>query len=185
MEEHMTRNTRIATLGGPAILIVMLALVLGCQPQPAGVMTVEEATAFINAGLPIWNEGKLDLVDELYAPDLVRHDTDIGPDVEGLDIFKGYVTAVRVGYPDFHVTSDEVLVAGDRIINRWTLTGTNLGEFRGDPPTGASIRISGVAISIVVDGKTTEEWNYWNDLAGYQQLGYTLVPPAMEEEPAE
>jgi steroid delta-isomerase-like uncharacterized protein len=178
----MARGKQVVNIGGPVIVIVALAMVLGCQPQPAGVMSVEEATAYVNSMLPIWNEGNLELVDDLFAPEFVRHDMDVGPDVVGPEGLKGYVTAIRTAFPDFNVTFDEVMVAGDRIVNRWTVSGTNLGDFRGDPPTGGTVRVSGVAISRIVDGKTVEEWDYWNDLAGYLQLGYTLIPPTMEEE---
>jgi steroid delta-isomerase-like uncharacterized protein len=165
-------------IGVPALVLVGVVLALSCQPQPTG-MTVEEATALAERGLPIWNEGQLDLIDELYTPGIVRHIAG-GEDVAGIDNYKAYVTALRVAYPDFTVNFDEVLVSGDRTISRWTVTGTHLGVFQGEPPTGKTITVQGVNINRMVDGKNAEEWVYWNDLAAWQQLGYTLVPPATE-----
>jgi steroid delta-isomerase-like uncharacterized protein len=162
-------------------VVVAAVSLLSCQAQPAGVMSQEEARAFVERGLPIWNEGRLELVDELYTPGFVRHDVGVGDDVVGLEALKGYVMAMRTGYPDFQVAIEEVLVAGDRVINRWIVTGTNLGDFRGDPPTGGTIEVHGVGISRIIDGRSAEEWNYWNDLAGYLQLGYSLEPPKAEE----
>jgi len=176
----MQRAVRIAKLAGSVVAVIATIVVLGCQPQPSGVMSVKEATALANKGLPIWNEGNLDLIQEVYAPGYIRHDVDLGEDTLGTDGLKAYVTAIRTAYPDFHVTADEVLVAGDKLVERWTATGTNQGPYRGYQPTGKRMKVSGVSITRVVDGKTAEEWAYWNDLAGFQQLGFTLVPPGEE-----
>ena len=67
------------------------------------------------------------------------------------------------------------LYAGDRLVSRWTVTGTHLGELRGLPPTGRSIRVSGVAIDRVVADRFVEEWVDYNLLVVLQQLG---VAPA-------
>jgi steroid delta-isomerase-like uncharacterized protein len=176
----MPRATRIAS---PAIALAVVVLALSCQPQQTG-MTLEEATALSERSLPIWNEGQLDLIEEMYTPDIVRHIAG-GDDVVGIDNYKAYVTALREAYPDFTVNFDEVLASGDRTISRWTVTGTHLGVYQGEPPTGKAITVTGVNINRVVDGKNAEEWVYWNDLAAWQQLGYTLERPAEPDVPAE
>jgi predicted ester cyclase len=49
------------------------------------------------------------------------------------------------------------------------------------PPNGQPVRLQGVAISRAVDGKTVEVWQHYNQLSMFQQMGYTLSPPAGEE----
>ncbi len=177
----MSAATRVAKLAVPAAALVLLALTITCQPQPAVPSAdVEAMKALAERALPIWNEGNLDLIDELYAPECVRHEVDIAGDAVGVDALKGYVTAVREAFPDFLVTNDEVLVAGDRMVTRWTVSGTHLGTYQGQPPTGKSFSHSGVTISRVADGRTVEELVYYNALSPWQQVGYTLVPPAHE-----
>jgi steroid delta-isomerase-like uncharacterized protein len=131
--------------------------------------------------LEIWNDGNLDLVDELYAPDFVWHVVDIGEDVVGTAAFKEMVTSFRTAFPDIQVTFDEVLVAGDKTVLRWTMTGTNTGPLQDLPPSGQPVQLHGVAISHAVEGKTAEVWQHYNQLSMFQQMGYTLAPPAIGE----
>jgi steroid delta-isomerase-like uncharacterized protein len=179
-EDEMKRSKRVVSYPGLVLVVVVLGLTLGCQPQAPSV--VEEAMPSMEPYLAIWNEGNLDLVDELYSPDFVWHVVDVADDVVGTEAFKEMVTNFRTAFPDFHVTFDEVFSAGDKTVVRWTMTGTNTGPFQGMPPTGQPVRMSGVAISRDVDDKTAEVWQHYNPLAMYTQMGYTLTPPT--EEPA-
>jgi steroid delta-isomerase-like uncharacterized protein len=164
--------------------LAIVGLVVTCQ-QPVGEPTakIEEMKALVERGLPIWNEGNLDLIDELYAPEYVRHNVDIQEDNVGPDGLKEIGTAVLTGFPDYYGTIDEILVAGDKVVYRWTVTGTQTGPYMDQAPTGKPLRVSGVSIVQVAEGKFVEEWAYWNDLAVWQQLGYTLTPPAEQAQP--
>lgn len=172
----MTRGEHILELGVAALAVVLLTVTVGCQKKPAGVMTTQEATAFVQQTLPIWNEGKFDVIDQLYASDYVLHRVDMGDDIIGWDAFRAYVTQVRTAFPDFHVTVDQVLVADDTVIVRWTNSGTNSGALDDQPPTGKTVQVSGVSVSRLADGKIAEGWLYYDELAIYRQLGYTLTP---------
>jgi len=165
-------------LVGPILVLVVSALALGCRPC-AGVPEV--AIPPMDPYLAIWNDGNLDLVDDLYAPDFVWHVVDIDEDVVGTAAFKELVTSFRTAFPNFNVTFDEVFVAGDKTVIRWTMTGTNTGPLQDLPATGQSVRLHGVAISRSVDGKTAEVWQHYNQLSMFQQMGYTLTPPSTGE----
>jgi len=147
-------------LVGPILVLVVSALALSCRPCA---------------------EVNLDLVDDLYAPDFVWHVVDIDEDVVGTAAFKELVTSFRTAFPNFNITFDEVFVAGDKTVIRWTMTGTNTGPLQDLPATGQSVRLHGVAISRSVDGKTAEVWQHYNQLSMFQQMGYTLTPPSTGE----
>ena len=174
----MHQKRSVVRFVGAGCAAVVLGLALGCAP-------CEEVTEVVippmDPYLEIWNDGNLDLVDELYAPDLVWHVVDIGEDVVGVAAFKELVTAFRTAFPDFHVSFDEVFAAGDKTVIRWTMTGTNTGSLQGLPPTGQPVRLQGVAISRAVDGKTAEVWQHYNQLSMFQQMGYALTPPSAGE----
>jgi steroid delta-isomerase-like uncharacterized protein len=167
----------------PALVLTVLAF--GCQPRVEAPSALKEVTPPLEPYLAIWNEGNLDLVDELYAPDFVWHVVDISGDVVGTAAFKELVTSFRTAFPDFHVTFDETLQAGDTTVIRWTMTGTNTGPLQGLPPSGQRVRLQGVAISRTVDGKTVEVWQHYNALSMFQQMGYTLTPPSTGDMAAE
>ena len=107
-------------------------------------------------------------------------------DIVGLEAFGAYVTSLRTAYPDFKATIQEQIVKGDKMITRWTATGTNTGPLQtpmGElPPTGKAMSVPGAEILTLVNGKITEDWIFYNMLYSYTQLGFTLTPPQPPEE---
>lgn len=77
-----------------------------------------------------WNEGRLEVVDEIFAPTYVNHFTGETPAT-----LKQKVAAVRAAFPDVQVAIDDQMVEGDRVVSRWTARGTQEGDFMGAPAT--------------------------------------------------
>jgi len=178
---RVTRD--VMRIAGLVLIPGVLCMALGCCQQQAGDPPATEGiTDLRERSLAIWNEGNLDLVDELYAPGYVRHFVNMDEDVVGLDAFKEEITEFLTGFPDLFVTLDEIIVSSDKVAFRWTLTGTNTGPLDELPATGRSVQVSGVVISHLVDGKVVEDWLYYNQGALLQQLGFALVPPTFEAE---
>lgn len=122
-----------------------------------------------------FNLGDLDVVDELCAPDIVSHDPAEPDDVRGIDAHKERIGTYRKAMPDLEVTVEDLIASRDRVVTRWTVRGTNLGEFEGMQPTGRRIEISGISIDRFDDqGRIAETWDNWDNLGFMQQLG--LVP---------
>jgi len=157
-------------------IILLLCFTFSCQQQVEEGITEEEAKAFSDRDLEIWNEGNLAIADELYDPDYVGHAVEL-EDVVGIDAFKEDVTNVRTDYPDFKFTVEEIIVKDDKIVERWIATGTNTGTTSDIPPTGKKIRVSGVSIIHVVNGKFVERWTYYNEATVLRQIGFTFTPP--------
>lgn len=157
------------------VLVILLAFVISCQQ--AGINAQDEERT--RRVLEVWNTGNLELVDEVYSPDYVRHYVDIYEDIVGIDAYKEWVTSTRTTFPDFNVTIHETIKSGDTFASRYTLTGTNTGPGN-FPPTGKKIKVSGATIIKVAEGKIVEEWLYFNQAAMLTQLGFTITPPAVE-----
>ena len=178
----MKRSSQIVMRSTVAlVLILLLGFTVSCQQQAPLQLPAEQAEeemkALVEQSLEIWNTGNMALVDELYAPEYVRHEVDLQEDRVGHDSLKAWVTQMRTTYPDLNVASEEVMVMGDKAVMRWVLTGTNTGPRAGLPPTGKTVRLSGVAITRFVEGKVVEDWVYYNLAAALTQLGYTFTPP--------
>lgn len=124
-----------------------------------------------------WNEGIVDGLDELYAADFVRHSPPY-TDVESLDAFKAYIEHVRMTYSDVNRTIEEVLIADDILVTRFTFRGRHTGRGIpvGIPPTGESVTVPGCTVSHMKDGKVIEEWVYADWLGLLQQLGEVPSP---------
>jgi steroid delta-isomerase-like uncharacterized protein len=118
----------------------------------------------------IWNQGNLDVVDEIVAPDIVIH-VPPEPDTVGAEAYKGMVAMYRVAFPDMQWIIEDIMAEGDMVAVRLTGTGTHQGEFMGIPPTGVQVTGTMIAIVRVVDGKQVEAWNYADFLGFMQQLG--------------
>src|SRR5258707_1885036 len=128
------------------------------------------------------NNGDLRMVDTRYAPDYIGHAP--GADTVGAEAFKQFVTMWRTGFPDFHMTIEDLIAAGDQVVWRFSITGTQQGSFLGVPPTGRSIRIAGIVITRFAAGKRLED-NICAELLGMpQQLG-SIPAPAAPLEPAD
>jgi predicted ester cyclase len=102
-------------------------------------------------------QGNLVVADELYSPDFVCHFI-AGPEWRGLEGIKGEVRRHRTSFPDWNEHVDDIIAEGDKVVIRFTSTGTQLGEFEGIAPTGRKVRIQEVAIFRLAGGKIVEQW---------------------------
>ena len=133
-----------------------------------------DKTAETNAALAdrfaaeAWNNGNLDLIDEMIAADFVRHlpNSWHTPKIEGAVAFKEYMTNIRTIYPDFHIQVHKRIAESDMVASSWTVTGTN-------KDLDKMISVRGMSMTRYADGKAAEEWVTW-DTAGMQsQLAAT------------
>ena len=117
----------------------------------------------------VWSKGNVDLVDELYATDVIGHFPG-GETFSGREGFRSHVIAHRRSFPDWTEEIDDLVVEGNRVVARFTSRGTNLGRFLDRPPTGNRVEISEVAIFRVNDAKIEEQWVYPDMLNLQRQL---------------
>ena len=117
--------------------------------------------------------GKLDVVDELIAPDYVNHDF---PDAKGPEGFKQMVAMFRGAFPDLEFTVEEVIGEADRLASRGAWRGTHKGTFMGLPATGKQVTVPFIDIWRISDGKFAENWVQMDMLGLIRQLGVGAEP---------
>jgi len=120
------------------------------------------------------NQRRSDVADELIAEDYVSHGPQ-APPAEGPDGVRERVGLYQDSV-DGHWNVEEILSAGDRVIARWTGTGTHRGELMGIEPTGMPIAVDAISIFRISDGKIAEEWTVWDALGLLQQVGAVPAP---------
>ena len=114
-----------------------------------------------------------DILEEVYAPDLVWHEPD--QEVRGYEEARQFVSMYKTAFPDLDVTVEDAIVQGDKVVTRYTVRGTHQGEIEEfGPPTGRQVELEGITIHRIEDGKIVEEWERYDNLGILQQLG--LVP---------
>jgi steroid delta-isomerase-like uncharacterized protein len=159
------------------VIFVLLFCLFGCRQELKKQITEEDAKVLMDSYMKATSEADLVLLNKICAPEFVLR-TPIAPEpIVGIEGYKNFVTNTSKTFPDFNITVDEVTVKGDSIWSHFTFTGTNTGPLGQLPATGKKIKISGLAITRVANGKVVEDETFWNVLQLYQQLGFTLSPP--------
>ena len=119
----------------------------------------------------MFNKGNLDVADELLAPDYVDHDPAMPEDIRGPEGFKQYVGAYRSAFSDLHLEIEDQIAEGDKVVTRWTGTGTHDGELSGIAPTGNRVTLPGMEIVRISGGKLVEGWEGYDSMTMMGQLG--------------
>jgi len=122
----------------------------------------------------IWNQRKLDLIDDIDAAGYVLHMAG-SPDIVGPAGHKALIAAFIKAFPDHRFVIEDHIAEGDKVVTRWTASGTHKNELMGIPATNAKMTVTGVSIFRIAGGKIEEEWSNWDVLGMWQQLG--VSPP--------
>jgi steroid delta-isomerase-like uncharacterized protein len=123
----------------------------------------------------VWNESNLDVIDELYTKDVVNHALPPGLP-PGIDGFKAFAGMYLSAFPDTKMTVDDQITDGDKVVTRWTGTGTQTGELMGIPPTGKRVTVTGIDFQRIAGGKIVESWGQFDQMGMMQQLGVVPSP---------
>ena len=107
------------------------------------------------------NGGHLELIDELYAPELAP-------------AARRWIAPFRASFPDVHMEIVELIAEGDKVVGRFTCSATHLGAWLGQAPTGRRFeRIDEVSIFRFRDGRIMHAWSLEDTLGRLRQLGLT------------
>jgi steroid delta-isomerase-like uncharacterized protein len=119
----------------------------------------------------VFNRGNLSVVDEVVAPGYVHYDPATGEMGSGTEGLERMLRVYREAFPDFEIRLDEQIATDDRVVERWTGHGTHQGAIMGIPPTGRDIRVSGISIHTLRDGRITETYTVFDTAGMLRQLG--------------
>jgi predicted ester cyclase len=107
----------------------------------------------------VLNGGQLEVIDELYAPELAA-------------AARRWITPFRASFPDVHMEIEELIAEGDKVVGRFTCSATHLGPWLGEAPTGRRFEgVDEVAIFRFRDGRIVHAWSLEDTLGRLQQLG--------------
>jgi len=105
----------------------------------------------------VFGDWNMALVDEVVSPQFISHDwPKDGP--TGPKAFRDFYAIIRSVAPDARYEVDDLIAEDDKVVVRWRMLGTHMGEFRGIAPTGRAIVLSGIAIYRVHNGQLQERW---------------------------
>ncbi len=117
------------------------------------------------------NQGKLELVDELFAADFQDVYNTASPfPVRGIDGVKKLARALHDNL-DLHIEIEDLVAEGEMVVARVTSKTTHKNPYMGVAPTGRVFASRGVEIFRVVGGKLAERWVYIDRIPMLRELG--------------
>jgi steroid delta-isomerase-like uncharacterized protein len=133
-----------------------------------------ENKAVIRRWLEAVNRRDLEAGAKLMDVNYIRHLP--GLESRGPEGFKQVATGFLTGFPDSTFTIDDLIAEGDRVVVRFTVRGTHLGDFASIPPTNRQITLSVIMVNQISNGKMIESWEVMDQHGLFQALG--SFPPA-------
>jgi predicted ester cyclase len=127
----------------------------------------------------VWGKGNVDVVEEVFAPDYLRHDLRPSAAAPGPEGQKRIALDFRAAFPDLRWELDLLIAVDDFVVGRWTASGTHLGRSGALEPTGRAVTFSGVNIFRFEGGKVVEIWNHRDDLGLMEQVGAPIYAGAL------
>ena len=113
----------------------------------------------------LFNQGNQAAAVEILTPDFVWHAPPQEIFVTGPEAVNDVATEFRAFIPDYVLTEDDVIAEGDRVVIRWTTTGTAQTEAGGVP-----VVYTGIDIFRIENGQLAELWQNTADLELEEQL---------------
>jgi len=125
-----------------------------------------------------FGQGKTEVVDELLHSDFVCYDPNSeAGEIRGADTVKGEIEYFHSAVPDLSWRVEDQVAEGDKVVSRYTVSGTHQGEFFGVPGTGKRIEMTGIQIDRLDEsGKLVEEWPEYDLLGVMKQIGAIPEP---------
>jgi len=108
----------------------------------------------------VWNQNDLSVCDEIFDAEYAEHE-------------KAFAPVLRTAFPDLHFTIEDMIADEDKVVTRYTFSGTHQGEFMGVAATGRPVEIPCIWIHRLADGRIVEgqRWGLWDALGMMKQLG--------------
>jgi steroid delta-isomerase-like uncharacterized protein len=121
-----------------------------------------------------FNEGTLEVLEEICADDFIGHDPLAGD--QSVAAVKQTIAGYRNAFPDLTFSIEDIFGADDRVAMRWRAEGTFQNEFMGQQPTGEKGEpTEGISIDrFDDDGKLVETWNQWDTIGFMREIG--MIP---------
>lgn len=116
-----------------------------------------------------------EVYDEILSPDFrvtAIHQATINPEGEatGPEPYKAAANWFKSVWHEGHMTVNEMIAEGDRVVAYWTFRGAQQGEMFGLPPTGKEVSYAGINIFRIAEDKLAESWDLFDRLWLWQQL---------------
>ena len=125
----------------------------------------------------LFHDWNLESIDKSFAPEFRSSEMPPGAP-SGPTGVRQFYGVIRAAFPDLTYTVEDLIAQGDKVVVRWCWNATHQGTFRGIPPTGKKITLTGIAIYKIAAGKAVQRWVEGDVLTLLRALGAEIVVPS-------
>jgi len=118
----------------------------------------------------VWNNGDLDVLDEIIAEDYINHSPGIQNPLPGAIGLKPIVAGIRKAFPDLKYVIENMVISDSQVAVFSTMNGTHTGDFFGLAPTNKKIKVSQMQIERIANNQIVEHWRVTDELTMLRQL---------------
>src|SRR5215213_8285324 len=158
---------RQASLAGniSVVLQIFLKRKRGMGKEKRNLSTAEENKAiFRRYAEEVGNQLNLELGDEIFER-YISHQPDGSTLVRGPEDVKRFHREFHSAFSDFHISIEDQIAEGDKVVSRYTMRGIHQRQFRDMAPTGKEVELKAVTIfRFSEEGKVVETWDFFDQL---------------------
>jgi predicted ester cyclase len=133
-------------------------------------MIDDNLAAVRNMEEELFNHRDPTAIDRYVSPSYTLRTAEDGAPA-GREAIKAYIAAYLHGFPDLHISIDQLLAVEDKVVGVFTFTGTHKGDLFGIAPTGRTISVRQIAIYRLEGGQVVDEWEISDQLGLMEQIG--------------
>jgi len=121
----------------------------------------------------VWNQGRAEAIEEMFAEEGVAHGLagESGAELRGPAHFREFHRSFRDAFPDIEIVVEDVIAEGDKVAGRCTARAVHRSASLGFAATNRPVDFDGICIVRICDGKIVEAWNNFDFMKMYRQLG--------------
>jgi len=133
-----------------------------------------ENKSILNHFYEEWSKQNFSILDEVFSTEV--HYQTPSMELHNLDELKNLFNGYSLAFHDSKLTVQDQIAKDDIVVTKFVFEGVHKGKFEELPPTGNKIKIEGVSIDRLVNGKIVDEWEVYDELGMMKQLGLAMKP---------
>ncbi len=141
-----------------ALLVVASVAITGCVTTNPDSRLERNKELVRQMNAEVWNKANVDAIDGYYGPGFVLHFLPDGSEVRGIEGLREHVREHREAFPDWSEDIKRIVAEGNLVVIHYVSSGTNQGQWLGNPPTGKRVQINEISIFRIEDGRIAEQW---------------------------
>lgn len=134
-------------------------------------MNTEDNREVAKRFIHIWGDGDLQLIDELADPQIEVAYPVLPRTIRGSRLFKRIMEGFRSSFPDSSLRIEETMAEDDRVLVRWTFSGTQSGPLLSFSASGKKVTWTGMTVYHFREGRIARELGEEDMLGFLRQIG--------------